>query len=195
MTLLDCLSAIRQGGGKVWTDSGTIRFKAPVGIITAEHKAVLVANKAVLVDLLPPAAPNETDTVKVAVGEQRWFESLPAAEQDWRLRMASGEWWEIVAGHSQACKQSEQKPATPLTPIRMKPETRWHDQDGFYDIPAGAPGWLVGDMDEIPDAGDRMSITDNLRQKAKAGVPSLAIWLGGIPRVVPQSMVAIGDAL
>jgi hypothetical protein len=192
MTLLDTLNEIRRSGGKVWAEAGAVRFRAPAGVITAEHKAVLVANKAILLDLLTTVSSAPTITSEIVEGEQQWVESLPVAEQERHLSQATTDWLEIFNHHEGGHEQGNQSPLAPLIPIRMRTETRWHDEDGFYDIPAGAPGWLVTNIDDITEIGDRISIADSLKRKHKAGIPSVAIWLGGIPRVVPQSIVTIG---
>src|SRR5262249_40602213 len=135
MNLLDTLSVIRQAGGRVWIESGAVRVKAPVGIITPEHNVVLDANKAILLNLLAPPVVDASIVTEPTEEELTWFECLPAAEQQRHVNRAAEQWDAIVATDQSA----GQRRASPLIPIRTRVETVWCDGSQRYTIPASSP--------------------------------------------------------
>ena len=200
MTLFDTLNTIRVAGGRVWVEAGAIRLSAPTGVITEEHKAVIAAHKSVLLGLLAePDRVTTTSTVEVLEpieGDLIWFETLPTPFQDRHLDQTLTEWRQLVGTPAGiGGNDTGGNLAGRLIPVRTKVPTEWRDGSDKFTVAAGSRGWACLDPEaEISDPWLRRIIVDTLARKMKQRIPSVAVWLCGRPRVLPMSMVRIGDA-
>ena len=133
MTVLDVLSTIRQAGGSVVVVDGNLKIRVPTGLLTPEHRAVLVEYKATLVRLLAPDVDPEREAIQ-------WVEGLSAPEAEVVVETAIQEWEDLVRGDqlgeyatwiprtSADGREGFDRPGTPV-------EDRWWEHTAFEDLP------------------------------------------------------------
>jgi len=197
--LLEVVNQIRTGGGRIYVEAGEVLVEAPVGVVSPEARAVLVASREVLLGLLAP--PGRTSSTPAAPPEPEpepaFTENLPPYEADARLADARREWWAMVEDEIEARRAAEEPPPPPPPPeIRatITASTSWAEPGGGRSIiPEGTVGRIAIDLGaEIPDLHRREQVSATLAAKAREGEPALPVVLGGSVRVLPFGIVRVG---
>jgi hypothetical protein len=197
MNLLEVVNQIRTGGGRIFIEAGEVLIEAPVGVVTPEARAVLVASRETLLALLAP--PGRTSATPAAFQEpepELIAESLPPLEAEARLVDARREWWQMVLDEIEERRAAEEPPPPPPPPeipATITSATEWAEPGGGRSIiPAGTVGRIAIDLGEIPDLHRREQVSATLAAKAREGEPALPVLLAGSVRVLPASLVRVG---
>jgi hypothetical protein len=136
---LDVLSTIRHAGGSVVVRDGDLLIRAPGGLLTPEHKAVLDRHKAVLVRLLAPMVPVVDQAEREAI--QR-VESLSPETAEIVVGTAVREWDALTGGDEPEVVDLDawlrENTVTPIECGKCGSLDRWQDLAG---------GWHCGKCD------------------------------------------------